>query len=74
MRTFGSACLAMLKALMGNTDDMIDIPRSGFPIIGPILICSFSICMYFILVNLFAAILVDMLLLLRKTFGSSEKR
>jgi Ca2+-binding EF-hand superfamily protein len=58
-RTFGSACLSMLKALMGNSDDLVDIPNAGFPIIGPLLIGSYSTCMYFILVNLFVAVLVD---------------
>jgi hypothetical protein len=72
-RTFGLTCLAMLKALMGNTDDMIDIPRSGFPIIGPILISSFSICMYFILVNLFAAILVDAFAATKNVWKQREK-
>jgi Ca2+-binding EF-hand superfamily protein len=72
-RTLGLACLAMLKALMGNTDDMIDIPKSGFPIIGPILICSFSISMYFILVNLFAAILVDAFAATKNAWKQREK-
>jgi hypothetical protein len=72
-RYFGSTCLAMLKALMGNTDDMVTIPNSGFPIIGPILIVSFAICMYFILVNLFAAILVDAFIATKASWNQQEK-
>jgi hypothetical protein len=72
-RSFGLSCLAMLKALMGNTDDMIDIPNSGFPVIGPILIGSFSISMYFILTNMFAAILVDAFAATKGIWKQQEK-
>lgn len=73
-RTFGSACLAMLKALMGNTNDMITIPSSGFPIIGPILIATFSVSMYFILVNLFTSILVDSFAATKSAWRQQEKQ
>jgi hypothetical protein len=73
-RTFGLACLAMLKALMGNTDDMITIPSSGFPIIGPILIGTFSLTMYFILVNFFAAIMVDAFATTKSVWRQQEKQ
>jgi hypothetical protein len=72
-RTFGSACLSMLKALMGNSDEMVNIPSSGFPIIGPILIGSYSISMYFILVNLFVAIIVDSFASTKNAWKQQEK-
>jgi hypothetical protein len=72
-RTFGSACLSMLKALMGNMDDMVSIPHSGFPVIGPLMIGSFSVCMFFILVNLFVAIIVDAFAATKSSWKQHEK-
>jgi len=72
-RSFGLACLAMLKALMGNTDDMVTIPSAGFPIIGPILIVSYALCMYFVLINLFVAILVDSFIATKASWNQQEK-